>query len=310
MTGWILLQTGGACPHGARPGGWRTRAWTRDSRTAPPPLGDIHIHPPGWRWQPRHRDRVQRGRAASLTLEAAMGTHRTAAANSPRRRAERRRGWASASEHEPGAGLPGCSPASLRPCRTGDTWRRARVLPHPRDLRACDRRVIRRRAARRGPSRRARRLASRRAVRASASDVLRPLGCGGMGVVYEALDRQRDTRVALKTLHHVDAAGLFRFKKSSARCRTCTRNLVTLGELFEDRGHWFFTMELVEGSSFLDRSAAGRAARRAPAARGAARSSRAALAALHARGQGAPRRQAVERARHAARGASCCSTSG
>src|SRR6185503_14468211 len=73
-----------------------------------------------------------------------------------------------------------------------------------------------------------------------------------MGVVYEALDRQRNTRVALKTLRTLSAEGILRFKNEFRRLQDIQHpNLVTLGELFFDSGQWFFTMELVDGIDFL-----------------------------------------------------------
>lgn len=42
--------------------------------------------------------------------------------------------------------------------------------------------------------------------------VLRYLGSGGMGVVYEAIDDEFGDRVAVKTLSRVDAWWLFRLK--------------------------------------------------------------------------------------------------
>ena len=43
--------------------------------------------------------------------------------------------------------------------------------------------------------------------------IVRRIGVGGMGIVYEAYDKERDVRVALKTLPRVDAAALYRFKQ-------------------------------------------------------------------------------------------------
>ncbi|HEY0483944.1 MAG TPA: protein kinase [Kofleriaceae bacterium] len=78
--------------------------------------------------------------------------------------------------------------------------------------------------------------------------LLRRLGAGGMGVVYEALDQQRQTRVALKTLRQTDADLLYRLKREFRSLRDLAhRNLIILDELFEEDGDWFFTMELLDG---------------------------------------------------------------
>ncbi len=83
--------------------------------------------------------------------------------------------------------------------------------------------------------------------------VVRRLGAGGMGVVYEAIDLQRGSRVALKTLRALDAAGLLRFKDEFRALQDLQHpNLISLGELIEEHGQWFFTMELVGGVDFLE----------------------------------------------------------
>ncbi|MBV8760557.1 MAG: protein kinase [Deltaproteobacteria bacterium] len=82
--------------------------------------------------------------------------------------------------------------------------------------------------------------------------VVRELGAGGMGKVYEALDRELDTRVALKVLHDADAGAIEKLKhefRVAADVRHA--NLVRLGELFEHAHRWFFSMELVEGDDLV-----------------------------------------------------------
>jgi serine/threonine protein kinase/tetratricopeptide (TPR) repeat protein len=82
--------------------------------------------------------------------------------------------------------------------------------------------------------------------------VLRSLGAGGMGAVYEVFDKERDERVALKTLRRLDGGLLYRLKTEFRALQNLHHpNLIRLGELIEAHGQWFFTMELVDGDDFL-----------------------------------------------------------
>src|SRR5262245_43861339 len=82
--------------------------------------------------------------------------------------------------------------------------------------------------------------------------VLRHLGSGGMGVVYEALDTQRGTRIALKLLPARAPDALMRFKNEFHSLQDIQHpNLLRMGELYVQGGQWFFTMELVDGVDFL-----------------------------------------------------------
>lgn len=73
-----------------------------------------------------------------------------------------------------------------------------------------------------------------------------------MSVVYEAYDRQLNRKVALKTLCKLGANELFRLKTEFRALQELEHpNLVSLDELFEDQGRWFFTMELIRGVDIL-----------------------------------------------------------
>lgn len=79
------------------------------------------------------------------------------------------------------------------------------------------------------------------------------LGSGGAGVVYRAFDHQLGREVALKLLRQASGRDLYRFKREfRALADIVHPNLVALHELHATGGDWFFTMELVEGVSFID----------------------------------------------------------
>lgn len=83
-------------------------------------------------------------------------------------------------------------------------------------------------------------------------EVISRLGEGGMGAVYHVADRLRGARLALKTLGKGKGDALWRFKNEFRALQEIDHeNLVSLGELFEHEGQWFFTMELVTGVDLL-----------------------------------------------------------
>ena len=77
--------------------------------------------------------------------------------------------------------------------------------------------------------------------------ILRRIGAGGMGVVYEAYDREREALVALKTLREASPETIFLFKQEfRSLARTVHPNLVPLYEFISDGERYFFTMELLQ----------------------------------------------------------------
>jgi hypothetical protein len=82
--------------------------------------------------------------------------------------------------------------------------------------------------------------------------LVRRLGAGGMGQVYEAVDATRGERVALKT---IASGGSANFEALKREFRVAAdihhRNLIDLFELMEVDGLVFFTMELCRGTDFV-----------------------------------------------------------
>jgi serine/threonine protein kinase len=84
-------------------------------------------------------------------------------------------------------------------------------------------------------------------------EILREAGRGGMGMVFECLDRERNLRVALKTLTRVSPLRLYSFKQEFRGLAGITHpNLVCLYEFLQEERRYFLSMEFVEGVGFLE----------------------------------------------------------
>ncbi|APW62489.1 serine/threonine-protein kinase [Paludisphaera borealis] len=81
--------------------------------------------------------------------------------------------------------------------------------------------------------------------------LIRPVGSGGMGVVYEAVQESLGRHVALKTItfqHPSDTTGLERFRREAlAAARLQHAHIVPVYGLGEHDGLHFFTMQFIDG---------------------------------------------------------------
>ena len=92
------------------------------------------------------------------------------------------------------------------------------------------------------------------AVRLGRFELLRRIGAGTSGIVYEAIDCESRQRVAIKRLAYHDIELAVRLKREFRTLAEIAHpNLVELYELFADESETHFSMELVEGRP-LDRS--------------------------------------------------------
>lgn len=83
-------------------------------------------------------------------------------------------------------------------------------------------------------------------------ELVRTLGRGGMGAVYEAFDPSHREHVALKMLHGQSPKHLNRLKQEFRSLIGISHpNLVTMHELCVSQQHAFFTMELVCGEDIV-----------------------------------------------------------
>ena len=87
-------------------------------------------------------------------------------------------------------------------------------------------------------------------------ELIRELGRGGMGIVYEARQRSLNRKVALKVLKGglgLTTQAVTRFRReAAAAAKLHHTNIVPIYATGEDGEYHFYAMEMIEGSS-MDR---------------------------------------------------------
>ncbi len=91
--------------------------------------------------------------------------------------------------------------------------------------------------------------------------ILAPLGAGGMGEVYRALDARLEREVAIKVLPAELASDTERLKRFEKEARSASSlnhpNIVTIHDIGSERGVSYIAMERVEGSTLRELMAGG-----------------------------------------------------
>ncbi|MEZ4324194.1 MAG: protein kinase [Polyangiales bacterium] len=99
-------------------------------------------------------------------------------------------------------------------------------------------------------------VASLNGPRSGRFEIVRQLGRGGMGIVFEAYDSVRGLNVALKVIPDASPRGLLAIKREFRVLADLQHpNLVRLLDLVVDAHGSFFTMELVDGEDFIEYTA-------------------------------------------------------
>lgn len=92
-------------------------------------------------------------------------------------------------------------------------------------------------------------------------EIVAPLGAGGMGEVYRALDRRLDRSVAVKILPREFSANAHLKLRLDREARTISKlnhpNICTLYDVGHDNGTDYLVMELIEGETLADHLARG-----------------------------------------------------
>ncbi len=87
-------------------------------------------------------------------------------------------------------------------------------------------------------------------------DLLREIGRGGMGVVYEARQISLKRRVALKVLPPglgLSKGAIERFEREAqAAAKLHHTNIVPVFAIGEEGGYYYYAMELIEGQSLAE----------------------------------------------------------